>query len=259
MGYLVKTIVGAALFLGGVVLFNVKLQEVLDIGTCASGNVPYEIAPGYECPEGTGTTVLVMMGSIFGALIGAAIFAFRGTPPWSEGKRRSLVGMFGWATFAWGLFFAGTGAALLLGGPYGEVVDPVTGEVGPRPDSQLGAKIVAGTFLVMGVPALVISLWSLFKSLTGRDRDERAVAGAGTASMAPESAMGRMRQGLAQASGAQQIGSAMGWSRVGSSGGGGKSSGDTIGRIERLQKLKESGALTKGEFDKEKAKILAEQ
>jgi hypothetical protein len=256
MGYLVKAIVGAALFLGGVVLFNVKLQEMLDIGTCASGNVPYEIAPGYECPDGTGTTIVLMMGSIFGALIGAAIFAFRGTPPWSDGKRRSLTGMFGWATFAWGLFFAGTGAALLLGGPYGEVVD-ASGETGPRPDSQLGAKIVAGTFLVMGVPALLIALWSLFRGLTGRDRDERAVAGTATAGTGSDSAIARMRQGLAQASGAQQIGSAMGWSRVGSSGGG--RGGDTIGKIERLQKLKESGAITQKEFDREKAKVLAEQ
>ena len=30
-------------------------------------------------------------------------------------------------------------------------------------------------------------------------------------------------------------------------------------RIERLQKLREDGALTKAEFDREKAKILAEQ
>jgi hypothetical protein len=257
MGYLVKAIVGAALFLGGVVLFNVKLQEMLDIGTCASGNVPYEIAPGYECPDGTGTTIVLMMGSIFGALICAAIFAFRGTPPWSDGKRRSLTGMFGWATFAWGLFFAGTGAALLLGGPYGEVVD-ASGETGPRPDSQLGAKIVAGTFLVMGVPALLIALWSLFRGLTGRDRDERAVAGTGTAAMGADSAMARMRQGLASASGAQQIGSAMGWGSAGASSGGRKG-GDTIGKIERLQKLKESGAITQKEFDREKAKVLAEQ
>ena len=256
MGYLLKTTIGAALFLGGVVLFNVKLQEVLDIGTCASGNTPYVIAQ--PCPEGTGTTVMLMMGSIFGALIGAAIFAFRGAPPWGDGKRRSLTGMFGWATFAWGLFFAGTGVALLVGMPYGEVVDPETGETIARPDSQLGAKIVAGTFLVMGVPALLISLWSLFKSLTGRGRDERPAADTGTASMAPDSAMAKMRQGLAQASGAQQLGSAMGWSRVDSTSGAGKS-GDTIGKIERLQKLKESGAITKTEFDKEKAKILAEQ
>src|SRR5262245_933397 len=175
MGYVLKTTIGAALFLGGVVLFNVKLQEVLDIGTCASGNTPYEIAR--PCPEGTGTTVLLMMGSIVGALIGAAIFAFRGAAPWGDGKRRSLTGTFGWATFAWGLFFAGTGVALLIGAPYGEVVEPNTGETIARPDSQLGARITAGTFLVMGVPALLISLWTLFKGLTGRDRDGRPAAG----------------------------------------------------------------------------------
>jgi len=257
MGYLIKATLGAALFLGGIVLFNVKLQELLDIGTCASGNVPFEIAPGYECPEGVGTDIMLMMGSIFGAVIGGGIFAFRGTPPWGEGRGSSLTGMFGWATFAWGLFFAGTGAAILLGGPYGEVVDPSTGETGPRPDSQLGGTIVAITFLVMGVPALLIALWGLLKGLTGRGgRDERPAGQTATAGAGPDSAITRMRQGLAQASGAQQIGSAMGWSRAGSPSGGG---GDTIGRIERLQKLKESGAITQKEFDREKAKILAEQ
>jgi hypothetical protein len=51
---------GLALFCGSIVLFNVKLQELLDTGTCASGNVPYEIAPGYECPPGTGTDILLL-------------------------------------------------------------------------------------------------------------------------------------------------------------------------------------------------------
>jgi hypothetical protein len=256
VGYLLKTILGAALFLGGIVLFNVKLQELLDIGTCASGNVPFDIAPGYECPEGIGADMMLLMGSIFAGLVGAAIFAFRGAPPWGDGKRRSLTGTFGWATFAWGLFFAGTGVALLVGAPYGAVVDPETGETIARPDSQLGAKIVAGTFLVMGVPALLIALWSLLKGITGRDRDERpaaAPAGAGSGST-----MERMRAGLAQASGAQQLGTAMGWGSVGSPGGR-RGRGDTIGKIERLQKLKESGAINQQEFDREKAKILAGQ
>jgi hypothetical protein len=34
--------------------------------------------------------------------------------------------------------------------------------------------------------------------------------------------------------------------------------GTQIGKIERLQKLRESGALTDGEFEREKAKILSE-
>ena len=64
-----------------------------------------------------------------------------------------------------------------------------------------------------------------------------------------------MRSGIAAASGAQQLGARIGWGAAVTAGGG----GDTIGKIERLQKLKESGALSTEEFNREKAKILAEQ
>ncbi len=254
MAYLVKAFLGLALFFGGVYLFNVTLQELLDIGTCASGNVPFEIRQGYECPEGTGTNALLLFVSIIGGLIGCAIFAFRGDPPW--GERRRSIGMFGWGTLAWGIFFAGTGAALMLGGPYGEITDPATGEVVGRPDSELGANITGITFLVMGVPALLIGLWSLFKGMTNRG-EERSTSAGGTGGMTT-GVMERMRAGLDQAQAAQGIGQKMKWGSAG--GAKAKSgSGDTIARIERLQKLREEGALTKAEFDREKAKILAEQ
>jgi hypothetical protein len=245
VGYLFKATIGAALFIGGIVLFNVKLLQLLDIGTCASGNVPYEIAPGYECPEGTGTDILLLFVSIIGGLIGAAIFAFRGQPPWGSGRRR-MVGMFGLGTFAWGLFFTATGATMLIAA----LTDDSLGA-----DSDLGGKIVGITFLVMGLPALLIALWSLVKSF-GR-RDERPTpATAGGGSVAAGGIMGRMRAGLDQAQAAQGIGARMQW---GSAGGGRKSLGDAIGKIERLQKLKESGAINDSEFQREKAKILAEQ
>lgn len=248
MGYLIKAGVGLALFFGGVVLFNTQLQELLDIGTCASGNTPYVIAQ--PCPEGTGTSILLLFASVIGGLIGAAIFAFRGDPPW--GKQRSF-GLFGFGTLAWGIFFAGTALALLLGGPYGEATDPATGDVVGRPDSQLGATITAITFLVMGAPALLIGLWGLTKSFGGRDeRPSAAPASAGAAG----GVMGRMRAGLEQTHAAQGIGARMRW---GSAGGGRKSSADAIGKLERLQKLKESGAINDSEFEREKAKIFAEQ
>jgi len=247
MGYLVKAGLGLALFLGGIVVFNMQLQELLDIGTCASGNVQFEIREGYECPEGTGTTILLLVGSIFAGLVGCGLFAFRGEPPWGERKRS--FGMFGWGTLAWGLFFAGTGVALLVGLPYGEVTNE-SGEVVARPDSELGAKITAGTFLVMGVPALLLGLWSLFKGITGRSEP------AGAAGMGGP--MGRMLEGIQSSQRAQQLGQRLPW---GSSAGAvkRKGSGDTLGKIERLQKLKESGALTQAEFDREKAKVLAEE
>src|SRR5829696_7638643 len=127
MGYMIKAVLGAALFFGGVALFNVKLVDLLEAGTCASGNVPYEIAPGYQCPDDTGTDILLMTAGILGGLIGAGLFAFPGEPPWGSGER--------------------------------------------------GGIIVGATFLVMGIPALLISLWGFVKSLGGRG-ERPALAGA---------------------------------------------------------------------------------
>jgi hypothetical protein len=44
MGYLIKAPLGLGLFFGGIVLFNVKLVSLLETGTCASGNTPYQIS-----------------------------------------------------------------------------------------------------------------------------------------------------------------------------------------------------------------------
>ncbi len=261
MGYLIKAVLGAGLFLGGVVLFNVKLVELLETGTCASGNVPYEIAPGYQCPEDTGTDILLMTGGIFAGLIGAALFAFRGQAPWGSGKPR-FGGLFGAGTFAWGLFFTATGATSLYASLTNDAIQNSNG-------GELGGIIVGITFLVMGVPALLISLWGLAKSF-GR-RDERpayaAATNTPTSTAATRTAAGstagtgglggmvsRMSAGLGQAGAAQGLGSRLPWG----SGGDGGGRGPQIAKLERLQKLRESGALTDAEFEREKAKILAE-
>ena len=253
MGYLLKAGIGLALFLGGLVLFNVKLQELLDTGTCTSGNVPFEIRQGYECPEGTGTDILLTMASVLIGLIGAGIFAFRGNPPW--GERSRTVGLFGLGTLAWGLFFAGTGAALLIGAPYGEITDPQTGETVGRPDSQLGATITGVTFLVMGVPALLLGLWNAVRRFGGRDQRVASEISPGAGPDAAGGVLGRMRAGMQQAQAAQSLGQRLPWG----GGGAGAGGGDAIGKIERLQKLRESGAITDAEFEREKAKILAQQ
>lgn len=41
--------------------------------------------------------------------------------------------------------------------------------MGGRPDSQLGSTIVGITFLIMGLPALLIGLSGTVRSFTGRD------------------------------------------------------------------------------------------
>jgi len=230
MGYLIKAILGAALFVGALVLFNVKLVSLLETGTCASGNTPYVIAN--ECPEGTGTDIMLLIGSVFAGLVGAGIFAFRGEPPW--GSRRRSRGLFGWGTFAWGLFFGVTGAVSLISSLSNETIGP---------DGELGGAIVGGTFLLMGVPALVLSLWGLLGGLMRRDE---AAAGL------------RRGEAVPVASGASGLfgPGAAGSSRLGAGGIAPTAGRDVLGRLERLQRLRESGALTDGEFEREKAKIL---
>lgn len=213
MGYVLKAGLGLSLFAGALILFNVKLVEMLEIGTCASGNVPFQISK--PCPEGVGTSILLIGASTLVGTFGAILFALRGEAPWTSGRRRAS-GFFGWGTMFWGLFFTVTGAWTLVATFQSETMGP---------DGELGGRIVAGTFLVMGVPALGVATWSLVRGAIGRDP-------------APSSELPRMPM------------------PSGPAGGGG--TGDVVGRIERLARLRDSGALTDAEFEREKTKLLSD-
>ena len=125
------------------------------------------------------------------------------------------------------------------------------------PDGELAGKIVGFTFLFMGLPVLLVALWNQVRSM-GSPRDESPAA-AGAPSMGAlgggSGVLGRLSRGIGQAQQAEEVGKQMKWGSAGKPAAGG---GDAIGRIERLQKLRESGAITDAEFQKEKAKILAE-
>jgi hypothetical protein len=155
VGFYLKTFLGAVLFLAALAGFNYALVQLLEVGTCASGNTPYAISR--PCPSGVGGDVALLVGSIFGGLIGAGIFAFRGDRP---GHQTSLRDAFSWGTFAWGLFFAGTGAVALIASLTDNNIDSNGG-------GKLGGMIVGVTFLLMGVPALLMALWGFFGKLGG--------------------------------------------------------------------------------------------
>jgi hypothetical protein len=247
MGYLIKAPLGLAMFFGSIVLFNVKLVSLLETGTCASGNTPYQISQ--PCPAGTGTDILLLVASIFAGLIGAAVFAFRGDPPWNRDGRGGRFGGFSFGLFAWGAFFTATGATSLIASLTNQAIADSSG-------GKLGGIIVGGTFLAMGVPALLIALGGLLRGLRGRD--ERPPSMTATAGgMSSGGVMSRMSAGLDQARAAQQMTSRLPWGSSPPSSGGGGTSGQ-IAKLERLQKLRESGALTDAEFEREKAKVLAE-
>jgi hypothetical protein len=251
MGYLIKAPLGLAMFVGGIVLFNLKLVELLETGTCASGNVPYEIAPGYQCPSDTGTDILLLAAGIIGGLIGVAIFAFRGDPPWNREGRSRRLRQVSFGVFAWGAFFTATGATSLFASLTNEAIKESNG-------GELGGIIVGATCLLMGVPALLLVAWQTISGFGSRDeRPPSMPAAAGASGMSTGGVMSRMSAGLEQARAAQQLTSRLPWgsSPQSSSGGG---TGSQIAKLERLQKLRESGALTDAEFEREKAKVLAE-
>jgi hypothetical protein len=250
MGYLIKAPLGLGLFFGGIVLANVKLISLLETGTCASGNTPYQIAR--PCPSGTGTDILILMASIFATIIGIGLFAYRGDPPWDKNRPVNLESDFSFAAFAWGVGFTSTGAVSLIAGLTNEAVKQNSG-------SKLGALIVGGTFLVMGLPVLFFSLRYLIHDFLHRDEQrakaEARVAGTAAAvsgSSGMSSAFGQMRS-------LQQMAARLPWGTgTGPSAGSSGSTGDQIAKLERLQRLRESGALTDAEFEREKARVLSE-
>jgi hypothetical protein len=244
MGYLIKAPLGLAMFFGGIVLFNVKLVSLLETGTCASGNTPYQIAQ--PCPSGTGTDILLLMAGIFGGLIGILLFVTRGNPPWDKDRPINVKSDFTFPTFAWGVGFTATGATALIAALTNEAVKQASG-------AKLGGLIVGGTFLLMGAPVLVMSIRWAIRDFIHRD-ERRAAAPAGASAGNPVS---RMSSSFGQAGAMQQFASRLPWGTgaTTSSGGG---TGGQIAKLERLQKLRESGALTDMEFEREKAKILSE-
>jgi len=232
LGYWVKALLGAGLFIGGVVLLNVKLISLLETGTCASGNTPYQIAQ--PCPAGTGTDIMLLTGGIFGALIGAWIFSFRGVPPWERERHGGMPSDFTWGGLAGGLAFAGSGAVVLIASLTDAAIKQSSG-------AQLGGIITGATFLVMGLPVLYWSLTPVVKGLRGHGERPAAVMTAeGTAAGG----------GFSKTSWTPTV--SLPWT----TGAGG--TGDQINRLERLQRLRESGALTDSEFEREKAKILSD-
>jgi hypothetical protein len=247
MGYLIKAPLGLALFFGGIILFNVKLVSLLETGTSASGNTPYQISQ--PCPAGTGTDILLLTASIFAGLIGAGIFAFRGDPPWNRDGRGGRFGGLSFGVFAWGVFFTATGATSLIASLSNQAIQDSSG-------GKLGGIIVGGTFLVMGVPAVLIALAGLLKGLRRRDERPPAMTATATGMGRGGGVMSRMSAGLDQARAVQQLSSRLPWGSTPPSGGDGTSG--QIAKLERLQRLRESGALTDLEFEREKAKVLSE-
>jgi hypothetical protein len=234
MAYLLKAISGLGLFGGGIALANVKLVKMLETGTCASGNTPYAIR--HPCPPGTGGAILLLMAGIFAAVIGAGLFAARGTPSWARGRPHRV------STFSvtWGIGFTATGAVSLI---------EALGNDSLGQGGQLGGLIVGITFLVMGVPVLLYALWTLIESLGSRDERPMSMA----TSLGSDGAT--VSTGAFEGFGTPAPQAPSGFGTVAARP---TSQTDRIAKLQTLAELRKSGALTEQEFEREKARLLGE-
>lgn len=137
-----REITSLVIGLTGIVLLGVGLNQVLDIGSCASGG-PYVIAR--PCPEGTtGIFWMTMAGAIMW-IVGIIV------------SRHAFLAP-GAGQFLWTAGFAGGGIALLV---------KVLTQPSMPPDARLGASIVAATFIPMGLVVGVVGLVQLVRRRRG--------------------------------------------------------------------------------------------
>jgi hypothetical protein len=177
---------------------------------------PYAIAR--ECPEGTEWLGLAIPASVFVMLGGGALYAMRGAPPGSDKKGSAGVAMLvGWCGLFLGIAFA------CFWGVWGP-------DANPGPGGKEGGLIVGFLFVPMG-------LIPLFGALLAMRRERKY-------GITPDPNADLISRLEKRAPVARK-------SSFATSGG-----ADKLTAIERLQALRDRGAITQAEFDRLKAEVM---
>lgn len=135
MRYVIRTLLGMALFAFCWVAIGYAINQLLQVGTCASGG-PYVSAR--ECPDGIERLMFTLIGAIFALFVAGGIYSGRGAPPGSDNKPNN-GGVIVW--FWTGLFWSlAVGCFLAVWGP----------EANPGPGGKEGGLIVGFMGLFMG-------------------------------------------------------------------------------------------------------------
>jgi len=177
---------------------------------------PYEIAR--ECPEGTEAVALAIPIGIFVMLGGAGLYAIRGAPPGSEKRGDPALSML----ILWSGLFLGIGFACFWGvwGP----------NANPGPGGELGGLIVGFLFIPMGA----IPLFALLGAKKGKEKVSARLKLAEAMQVQPakpKSSPGFERPTTAASSG-------------------------KLAELERLQRLREQGAIDEAEFAHLKGEVI---
>jgi hypothetical protein len=261
MKFYVRSILGLGLFFFAWAAFEYSIYQFLQVGTCSSSGFN-RYGPTAVCPSGIGVYFAGVFGGVILGLIGIGIYATRGTPPDADGYYQGPRVPFG--ITAWSFLFTGTA----LVGLYA-VLGP---DQHPGSGAKLAAIIIAIVFIPMGVLPLLFSLRSrsggggssITSAASTFTAPTPAPSGLGTlsnqSSWGPQAASPNVTVPQAtpvvptgvrthQPGGNVTTGTGTGASGSGNDGAG-------IEQLEKLKKLRDSGALTEAEFQSAKAKIL---
>jgi hypothetical protein len=233
MKAVVREIASAVIGLTGIVLMGLGFNQILDIGSCASGG-PYEITR--PCPEGSDILFwLAAAGSIM----------------WILGISMSKQGFLapGAGQFLWTAGFAGGGVAMLV---------KVLNQPEMPPDAKLGASIVAALFIPMGLVVGVIGVVQLVRQRRGGgSASRRTKAKPKVAASDPWSrlkALNDLRG--ARALTRAEFDTLKADLAAAEAAGSPASVSDRIALIQKLADKLSSGALTKGEFEARKREVI---
>ncbi|WP_354700174.1 hypothetical protein DSM112329_00438 [Paraconexibacter sp. AEG42_29] len=143
--YWIRTVLGIALVAGSVTVASLGIYDLVQIGTCSDGGPYVNVRP---CPGDTALEAMALVLSIFVVpfagiyLIATRVHGLGKAAPGGTGMAATIGGLWFF------LLFTCMGAAALVAGD-GPAAPDVPG------DNGSGARWVAGTFLLMGAPALL--------------------------------------------------------------------------------------------------------
>jgi hypothetical protein len=222
-----RTIIGVAILLFGGVLLGVGIHHMVATGSCSSSGYS-SYGPVKRCPAGTGWWFAFLFGGIFLCLIGA--------------------------------FTASAGTVILIIPAIFTAVGLGAMSIVLDSHASSGAKvfglIFGGVFAAIGIiPAVVIGV--------GRLRSRGAPAptaafGGGGGGGQPDAILGAYAASTATTPTPAAPSTIRPLTAVAPASAPLAAGGDAIEKIARLAELRDKGALTEDEFNREKAKLLAE-
>jgi hypothetical protein len=227
-----STIVGVAMLLFGSVLLGVGMHHVLATGTCSSTGYSANYGPVPRCPAGTGWWILFIIAGIFLGVIGGLV---------SGGSSGVLIIP---------AIFSGIGIGALS----------ILLDHDAHSSTKTFAAIFGGAFAFFGiVPAVIMGGASLMRGGGGRSRQSAfGTSSNADAIMSAYAEVPRTPSTPRPAASTFTPGSVATFQATPPATAAAKPSSDALDKIAKLAKLRDQGALTDDEFNREKAKLLAE-